>query len=91
MFHWRLQKIYDSNNNYIEHGLQIHSFSGMINNSKKVKLATIVEVDQKAPFSIATTPRCLGERNFFPTIAPLYPWYVPYIASIKQGGIKYHS
>ena len=35
----------------------------------KVKLATVVEGDQKAPFSIATTP-----------IAPLYPWYVPYIA-----------
>ena len=36
----------------------------------KVKLATAVEGDQKAPFAIATTP----------WIAPLYPWYIPYIA-----------
>ena len=36
--------------------------------------------DQKAPFSIATTPRCRGECYSFPWIAPLYPWYVPYIA-----------
>ncbi len=45
----------------------------------KVKLATVVEGDQKAPFSIATTPRCGGGRYFFPWIASLYPWYVPYI------------
>ena len=31
-------------------------------NVSKVKLATIVEGDPKAPFSIATTPRCTGER-----------------------------
>ena len=46
----------------------------------QVKLATVVEGDQKAPFSIATTPRCRGGRYSFPWIAPLYPWYVPYIA-----------
>ena len=41
-----------------------------------VKLATIVVGDQKAPFSVATTPRCKGERysflrkrNFFPSSA----------------------
>ena len=44
-----------------------------------VKLATVVEGDQKAPFSIATTPRCKGGRYSFPWIAPLYPLYVPYI------------
>ena len=44
-----------------------------------VKLATIVRGDQKAPFSIATTLRCRGGCYFFPWIAPLYPWYVPYI------------
>ena len=42
----------------------------------KVKLATVVEGDQKALFSIATTRRCWGERYFFPWIAPLYSWYV---------------
>ena len=39
----------------------------------KVKLATIVEGDPKAPFSIATTPRCRGGRYSIPRIAPLYP------------------
>ena len=34
---------------------------------------TVVEGDQKAPFSIATTLRCRGGRNSFPWIAPLYP------------------
>ena len=32
------------------------------------------------PFSIATTPRCRGGYYSFPWIAPLYPWYGPYIA-----------
>ena len=41
-------------------------------------LATVVEGDPKAPFSIATTPRCRGGHYSFPLIAPLYPWYVPY-------------
>ena len=40
---------------------------------KQVKLATVVESDQGAPFSTATTPRCRGGRYFFPWIAPLYP------------------
>ena len=39
----------------------------------KVKLATVVEGGPKAPFSIATTPRCRGGRYSFPWIAPLYP------------------
>ena len=42
---------------------------------KKVKLATIAEDDQKAPFSIATTLRCKGGRYSFTWIVPLYPWY----------------
>ena len=46
----------------------------------KVKLATIVEGEPKAPFSIATTPRCRGGRYSIPRIAPLYPWTVPYNA-----------
>ena len=39
----------------------------------KVKLVSVVEGDQKAPFSIATTPRCMGEHYPFPWIASLYP------------------
>ena len=40
----------------------------------------LVEGDPKAPFSIATTPRCRGGRYSIPRIAPLYPWTVPYNA-----------
>ena len=40
---------------------------------KIIKLATLVEVDPKAPFSIATTPRYRGGRYSFPWIVPLYP------------------
>ena len=48
-----------------------------------LKLATIVEGDPKAPFSIATTPRCRGGRYSIPRIAPLYPWTVPYNAEYQ--------
>ena len=36
-------------------------------------LATVVEGNPNAPFSIATTPRCRGGGNSFPRIDPLYP------------------
>ena len=51
---------------------------------KLVKLVTVVEGDPKAPFSIATTPRCRGGRYSFPWISPLYPWHVPYNAECKE-------
>ena len=38
-----------------------------------IKLATVVKGDPKAPFSIATTPKCWGGCYSFPWIAPLYP------------------
>ncbi len=37
-----------------------------ITQTEKIKLATVVEGDPKAPFSIATTPRCRGGRYSFP-------------------------
>ena len=37
-----------------------------------VKLANLVEGKPKAPFLIATTPRCRG-RYSIPSIASLYP------------------
>ena len=40
--------------------------------SKKVKLTTIVKVDLKAPFVLATMPSCRGGHYSFPWIAPLY-------------------
>ena len=40
----------------------------------------MVESHPKAPFSIATTPRCWEGRNSFPGIAPLYARYEPYNA-----------
>ena len=53
-------------------------------------MAAVVEGDSKAPFSIATTPMCMGECYSFPTIAQLYLDTYLIILSIKQGGIKYH-
>ena len=44
-----------------------------IYNVKLITLATFVEDDPKAPFSIATTPRCRGQRYLIPWIASLYP------------------
>ena len=38
----------------------------------KAKLATVVKGDQKAPFSITTTPRGREGHYLFPWIAPLY-------------------
>ena len=57
---------------------------------KKVKFATIVEGNPKAPFSIATTPMCRGGRYSFPGL--LYFTLDPYLImlSAKQGSIKYH-
>ena len=43
-------------------------------------MAILVERNPKAPFLIATTLRCKEGLYSFPWIAPLYPWYVPYIA-----------
>ena len=53
-------------------------------------MATIVEGNPKAPFSIATTPRYRGGRYSFPGL--LYFTLDPYLImlSVKQGGIKYH-
>ena len=47
----------------------------------KVKLATLVEGDLKASFSIATTLRCRGGCYSISRIAPLYPWSSPYKAA----------
>ena len=35
-------------------------------------MATVVEGDSKAPFSLARTPRCSRGRYSIPWIAPLY-------------------
>ena len=45
-----------------------------------IKLATLVEGDPKASFSIASTTRCREGCYSFPRIAPLYPWSLPYNA-----------
>ena len=43
-------------------------------------MATVVERDPKAPFSIATTPRYRGGCYSFPRIDPFYYWCVTYNA-----------
>ena len=39
----------------------------------KYNCLPLVEGDPKAPFSIATTPRCRGGRYSFPWTSPFYP------------------
>ena len=45
--------------------------SNHLSSINKVKLAIVVEGNQKAPFSIATTPRCREGRYSFPWIFTL--------------------
>ena len=52
-----------------------------------VRCLTLVEVDSKAPFTIATS--CSEECYSFYQIAPLTLHSYLTIASTKQGGIKY--
>ena len=54
------------------------------------KLAIVVESNPKAPFSIATTPRCREGTISFPGLTnfTLDPYLI--ILSVKQGGIKYN-
>ena len=56
----------------------------------KSKLATIVEGNPKAPFLIATTPRCKGGRYFFPGLLYFTLDLYLIMLSVKQGDIKYH-
>ena len=51
-----INKVQNHFKHYLEHIYMTH------------KLATIVEGDPKAPFSIATTPRCRGGRYSIPRI-----------------------
>ena len=53
-------------------------------------MATVVEGDLKAPFSIATTQRC--REGTTPSLGLLHFTLDMYLImlSVKQGGIKYH-
>ena len=53
-------------------------------------LATVVEGDQKSPFSIATTPRCRGGCYSFPGLLHFTLDMNLILLSVKQGSIKYH-
>ena len=72
---WREWGIKRNAENEEEHVIQVVGKlkDAFESDSKKVKLATVVVGDSKAPFSIATTPRCWGGCYSFPWIAPLYP------------------
>ena len=56
----------------------------------KVKLPILVKGDPKTPFSIATTPRCRGERYSFPVLLHFTLDAYLIMLSVNQGGIKYH-
>ena len=50
------------------------------NFTNKMSLVTLLEVNPKALFSIATTARCEEGLYSIPWIAAFYPWSVPYNA-----------
>ena len=56
----------------------------------KVKLATVVEGDPNAPFSIATTPMCSEGAILFPELPPFTLDTYLILLCVKQGGIKHH-
>ena len=70
----QFQVLLSNTNNFIcihtsfEHYLFVCTHS---NGFKYIKLVTLVEGDPKAPFSIATTPRCRGGHCSILWIAPL--------------------
>ena len=41
-------------------------------------MTTVAEGDPKVPFSLATLPKWKWGHYSLPSIAPLYPWSVPY-------------
>ena len=51
---------------------------------------TVVEGDQKALFSIATTPKCRGGHYSFPRLLHFTLDTYLILLSVKQGGIKYY-
>ena len=50
----------------------------------------IYDGDLKAPFSIATTPRCRGDTSPFPGLLLFNLDRYLLMLSVKKGGIKYH-
>ena len=56
----------------------------------KVKLVTVVKGDQKAPFSIATTLRCMGGRYSIPWLLHFSLDLYLIMLNVKQDCIKYH-
>ena len=57
---------------------------------KYYKLVTVVEGDLKAPFLIATTPRCRKGATPFPGLLNFTIDSYLIMPSVKQGSIKYH-
>ena len=55
-----------------------------------VSWPTVVEGDPKAPFSIATIPKCKGGRNSFHWIPPLTLDQYLIMLNVKQRSIAYH-
>ena len=55
-----------------------------------IRMLTVVGGDRKAPFSIATTPRCWGGATPFPGFLHFTLDTYLIMLSVKQGGTKYH-
>ena len=60
------------------------------NKKKSVKLVTLVQGDQKAPFSRTTTLRCRGGGYFFPGLLYFTLDFHFIMLSVNQGLIIYN-
>ena len=63
--------------------------AGLNDNNVKL-LATVVKGDPRAPFLIATTPRCREGCYSFPGLLHFTLDTYLIMLSVKQGSIKYH-
>ena len=73
---------------FLFYELLLHFYSCLVYIRYKSKVK--VEVDPKAPFSIATKPRCRGGSYYYPWIAQLSPNHCLLMLNVKQDGIKYY-
>ena len=60
-----------------------------MNETVKEKLMTVVEGDSKAPFSLATTPKCTEGATLFTGLLQFTLDMCLIMLCVKQGSIKY--
>ena len=75
---------------YADYPSNIYIYIYIYGYKKYVKLATEVEGNPRASFSIATTPRCRRGATSFPGLHHFTLDMYLIMLSVKQGGVKNH-